>query len=38
MSVNQRPDYGPAGCCGPAVFAVLTLIVGGLTALGWWIA
>jgi len=38
VNMNQRPDYGPAGCCGPAVFAVLTLIVGGLTALGMWIA
>ncbi len=31
-------DYGPAGCCGPAAYAVLLLIVGGLTALGMWIA
>lgn len=21
-------DYGPKGCCGPAVFAVLALLVG----------
>lgn len=31
-------DYGPSGCCGPAAYAVLLLIVGGFTALGWWIA
>lgn len=24
-------DYGPKGCCGPATFAVLLLVVGGLS-------
>jgi hypothetical protein len=38
MSVNQKPDYGPAGCCGPTVYAALLLVVGGLTALGMWLA
>ena len=31
-------DYGPKGCCGPSAYAVLLLIIGGLTALGLWIA
>lgn len=31
-------DYGPKGCCGPSAFAMLALIIGGLSALGWWIA
>jgi hypothetical protein len=31
-------DYGPKGCCGPAAFAMLTLIVGLFAAIGWWIA
>lgn len=26
-------DYGPKGCCGPAAFAMLTFIVGGIAAL-----
>lgn len=26
-------DYGPKGCCGTAVFAVVLLVVGGLAAL-----
>lgn len=36
--MNHRPDYGSKGCCGPAAFAMLAVIVGGLTALGWWLA
>jgi hypothetical protein len=31
-------DYGPKGCCGPAAFAMLSIIVGAFVALGWWIA
>lgn len=31
-------DYGPKGCCGPAAYAMLLLIVGALTALGVWVA
>lgn len=29
----MKKDYGPKGCCGPAAFAMLTVIVGGITAL-----
>lgn len=36
--INEKPDYGPKGCCGPTVAAALLLIMAGLTALGLWIA
>jgi hypothetical protein len=36
MNINQKPDYGPAGCCGPAAFAMLTVLVGlGVLVAGW---
>jgi hypothetical protein len=31
-------DYGPKGCCGPAAFAMLSVLIGAFVALGWWIA
>jgi len=33
-----KPDYGPAGCCGPATFAMLSVLIGAFVALGMWIA
>lgn len=26
-------DYGPKGCCGPAAYAVLLIVAGGIAAL-----
>lgn len=36
--MNQKPDYGPKGCCGPIAFAMLTVLLAGAVALVGWFA
>jgi hypothetical protein len=34
----MKQDYGPKGCCGPAAFAALLLVAGGIASLVGWLA